>query len=114
MRGSVGCMGKIFTRVAWVTWVIMFAWVAWVKYFFVWAQNLCVSQIFFCVGQLLYVRRDCFTILQLIVWTIFSQGFSQQIFTKNCLTSLVFLSSLVPKVDKDLCNVLDGVLGGIT
>ena len=40
VRGSVGCVGQIFTRVAWVTrvkrfftWVIIFAWVAWVNMF---------------------------------------------------------------------------------
>ena len=43
VRGSVGCVGQIFTWVAWVkiffTWVIIFTWVAWVKIF-------CAGQIF--------------------------------------------------------------------
>ena len=107
-------MSEIFTWVAWVTLVIIFAWVAWVKYVFAWAQNFCVSQKIFCVGQLLYTRRDYFTILQLIVQKIFSRVPSQHFFTKPGLTSLVFLSSLVPEVDQDPCNVLDGVLGDIT
>ena len=55
---------------------------------FAWVQN-------FSVGQVLFTGRDYFTILQLIV----SRVSSQQILIKPCLTSLVFLSGLVPKTD---------------
>ena len=50
----------------------------------------CEGDIYFCVGQ------------------FFLQVLSQQIFTKPCLTSLVFLSSFLPKA-KD-SNILDRVL----
>ena len=61
VRGSVGCVGQIFTRVAWVTrvkifftWVIIFAWVAWVKYVFAWVfawiKIFCVGLFFPCVS----------------------------------------------------------------
>ena len=50
--------------------------------FFTWVQN-------FGVGQLLFTRRDYFTRLVL----------SQQILTTPCLTSLVFLSSLLANVE---------------
>ena len=96
MRGNVcyvGCVGQIFTWVAWVTWVkIFFTWVAWVRIFlrgslrgskfFTWIQN-------FCVSQILFTRWYYFTRLVL----------SRQILTKPCLTSLVFLSRLLAKVD---------------
>ena len=55
---------------------------------FAWVQN-------FLVGQVLFTGRDYFTILQLIV----SRVSSQEILIKPCLTSLVFLSGLVPKAD---------------
>ena len=82
-RGCVVCVSQIFTwiaRVTWVKiffkWVIIFTCVAWVKYIFVWVKFFCVSPdffswvkivyvgpIFLCVGQLLFTRRDYFTIL---------------------------------------------------
>ena len=50
--------------------------------FFTWVKN-------FCVSQILFTRWYYFTRLVL----------SRQILTKPCLTSLVFLSSLLAKVD---------------
>ena len=104
-------MGQIFTWVAWVTWVIIFAWVARVKYIFAWVFAcvkifwLCPKLLrgsffsFFFVGQLLFTRWDYFTILQLIVWEFFfSLVSSQQILTKPCLTPLVFLNRIC-KID---------------
>ena len=116
VSGCVGFVGQIFMCVAWVTWVkIFFTWliivtlVTWAKYVFAWVKmflrgSFRGSKTFmwvqnFCVGQLLFTRPDYFTILQLIAYRIFSRFPSQQIFTKPCLTSLVFFSSLLAKVD---------------
>ena len=93
--------------VTWVTWARGSVG-EWVKIFFTWVnmlRGLCGSNIFlrgsifFCVGQLLFTRRDYFTILQLIASRTFSRIPCQKILFKPCLTSLVFLTSLIPKVD---------------
>ena len=67
---NVGCVGYVDRNIFYVgqnfMWVIIFTWVVWVKYIFALVQNFCGSN-FFCVGQLLFTRRDYFTILQLKV-----------------------------------------------
>ena len=63
-------MGSV---VAWVTWVrdlcgSLGVWVAYVKFLRgLRGSNIFAWVNFFCVGQLLFTRRDYFTILQLIV-----------------------------------------------
>ena len=111
--GYVGAWVKLF-----FTWVIIFEWIEWVKYIFAWilawVKIFCAGAkffrgskifawsffyFFFFVGQLLFTRWDYFTILQLIVWEFFfSLVSSQQIFTKPCLTPLVFLNRIC-KID---------------
>ena len=92
------------------------AWIAWVKFlrglnglrgskYFLLGSNiiLCGSYrrskifavFFFFVDQPLFSKWDYFSILQLIVWAFFFRVSSQQILTKPCLTSLVFLSGLI-------------------
>ena len=87
VKSCVGCV------VTWVLWVrglrgSIFTWAAWVNFYmgcmgqiflrgsnfflsgsisFTWVQNFLRGSIFFCLSQLLFTRRDYFTILQLIV-----------------------------------------------
>ena len=82
----------------WVRYIFVCVFV-WVKIFWVGPTFLCGS-FFFWVGQLLFTRWDYFTILQLIVWAFLSWVSSQQIFTKPCLTPLVFLSGLL-----EICKI---------
>ena len=76
---QMNLLNRMGSVVTWVAWVIIFTWVAKVKYIFalvfVWVKNFYVGPkffrgsnffFFFCVGQLLFTRRDYFTILQLI------------------------------------------------
>ena len=109
-RSLLNCVGCMVT---WVTWVRGLRgsnfYVGWVGYV---AQNIFyLGQIYFCVGltvvpkflqfffffvdQPLFSKWDYFSILQLIVWAFFFRVSSQQILTKPCLTSLVFLSGLI-------------------
>ena len=124
MRTLLNCVDCVVTWVTWVRELHgqIFRWVTWVKYFlrgstfyvglnfcvgcmvkyiFAWIKLFCVGPtflhgpFFFCVGQLLFPRRDYFTLLQLIIETIFSRVPSRQILSKPSLTSLV----LAPKGD---------------
>ena len=118
LLNRVGCV------VTWVTWVHGLRGsnfqVGWVGYagqnIFYLGHNFCVGQIYFCVGLWvgpIFLRRiffgggsafctrwDYFSILQLIVWAFFSWVSSQQILTKPCLTTLVFLGGLI-----EICKI---------
>ena len=105
LRGSKYFLrGSTFYVVQYIfVWVNFFF--AWVQIFlcgsnfFAWVQNFAWVHFFFCVGQRLFTRRIYFAILQLIAQRIFSRVPSQQILTKPYLTSFVFLSSFLAKVD---------------
>ena len=102
VREWMGCVGQIFTLVAWVakvkiffTWVIIFTSLGWVKYIFAWVKIFCMglcdgqnflrgSKIlacinffyffFFYVGRHLFARRDYFIVLQLKVRQFFRES----------------------------------------
>ena len=106
VHGCMDCVGQIFTRVDWVTWVkIFFTWVivfAWVKYIFVWVFE-CVQNLFlrfFLCGSAFLTRWDYFSILQPMNWAFVSWDSSQKILTKLCLTPLVFLNGLI-----EICKI---------